>query len=109
MRTRYFSEDDGWSLDGPSITAVEHLDLIKDVLEKRGSIIVEHWYYRGASSPSRRIFDSIDEFTDYLENDCFAGDLLDIWCMHELCNRENVLLSAKCPDENGRVPSRGSY
>jgi hypothetical protein len=109
MRIRAFNESDGWSHEGPDITSPENLQKIKDTLNSKGSIIVEHWHYRGSTSPSRLIFDDYDEFLTYLNAEGHAGDIVDLWAMHDLCTRENVLLSAKCPDDEGRVPKTGAY
>ena len=48
MRTRFCSEDDGWTADGRKITAPEALDAVRRCLDADGPVIVEHWFYRGS-------------------------------------------------------------
>jgi len=108
MRTRYFSEGDGWSHDGTGITSTENLRTIRDTLNNIGTIIVEQWQFRDATGPSRFVFDDYDEFSDDLNDTCFAGDIIDVWSMPDLCTHEKTLLSAKCPGDEGRVPKVGA-
>ncbi len=109
MKTRWRNESDRWTLAVPRITEPAKLDAIREVIEKRGPIIVEHWYYRGASAPSRHIFEDYEAFTMYLNEECFAGDIIDVWDWSRACKTDNALASGKCPDAKGEAPEGGAY
>ena len=109
MKARFRSEADDWTDQGSKITEPDKLDAIRETLENRGSVIVQHWFYRGASAPDRRIFDEYEDFTTWLENETFAGDAIDVWNMADVCLNENLLAEGKCPDEEGLIPRRGAY
>ena len=109
MRIRDFSEADGWTSEGPKIDAPKNLEAIRRVLEKSGPIIVEHWFYRGASAPDRICFDDFEDFEEYLKTRAMAGDIIDVWNFADVCTRQNMIVSGKCPDDKGRVPTKGAY
>jgi hypothetical protein len=109
MKTRFRSDADEWIPDGRKITSPANLDMIRKTLEADGPIIVEHWFYRGASAPDRLVFDDFDAFNDYLNANAFAGDAIHIWSFAAVCKDDNELAYGKCPDENGLVPKRGAY
>lgn len=108
-KARWRAERDDWRSDGHKIVSSENLTAIRDVLENRGCIIVEHWLYRGASAPERRVFDDFDEFLNYIKTSTYGGDAVDVWSMHDLCTPQNRLAEGKIPDLDGCVPSRGAY
>jgi hypothetical protein len=109
FRTRFYSEDDEWTVKGSRITSKVNIDRIRQTLENEGPIIVEHWHYRGASSPDRFVFDDFDDFTTYLQENAFAGDAIHVWSFTVICKDDNTIASGKCPDEKGRVPRGGAY
>jgi len=98
-----------WSITGSKITSPENLEAIRDAIENRGSIIVEHWLFCGASAPNRVVFDEFDEFVEYIQTKTSGGDCLDIWLMHEHCKPENRFLEGMVPDEDGCIPEKGAY
>jgi hypothetical protein len=109
MKTRFRSDDDGWTTDGRKITAPEALDSIRRCLEEQGPIIVEHWFYRGSCAPHRSVFNDVEAFTEYLDAHASAGDSIHIWSFAAVCRDTNELASGKCPDDDGLVPLRGAY
>ncbi|MCM3873798.1 MAG: hypothetical protein ND895_24180 [Pyrinomonadaceae bacterium] len=108
-KARWRAEQDDWQPNGRKIASAQNLNAIRDVLENRGSIIVEHWLYRGASAPERKVFDDFEDFLDYLKAHTYGGDAIDVWSMHDLCTRQNRLATGKVPDLDGCVPSHGAY
>ena len=109
MKTRFFCEADEWVTDGVKITAPETLQAIRKVLEDEGPIVVEHWFYRGASAPDRIVFDDFDDFMEYLDSRASAGDAINVWSFAETCTQKNRLAHGKCSDHQGRVPKKGAY
>ncbi len=100
-------ESDNWG-PGASILAEDALARIRSVLEE-SPIIVEHWFYRGASAPERIIFDDYELFLAYVHTESRAGDTFNVWRFDQLCRDANMLAHGKLPDELGRVPERGAY
>jgi hypothetical protein len=109
MRIRFYSEADKWTTEGASIIATEKLDAIRKTLENERPVIVEHWFYRGACTPERRVFDDFEILMDYLTNEAFAGDAIHVWSFSATCRDDNALAHGKCPDDQGRVPKTGAY
>ena len=108
MQTRFRSQQDDWSQAGSKTNSPENLENIRKALEE-SPIIVERWFYRGASAPERAIFDDFEDFKNYMNSDFYAGDSIYIWKYSEVCNDANMIVSAKCPDEKGEVPKSGAY
>jgi hypothetical protein len=109
MKTRFFSDADGWATDGAKITAPENLQTIRRVLEDEGPVVVEHCFYRGSSAPERLVFDDFDDFVEFLENRSAAGDKINVWSFAGVCTQKNRLAYGKCPDDQNRVPKKGAY
>jgi hypothetical protein len=109
MKIRFYNDGDEWTTEGSKITEPENLQAIRKTLDDEGSVIVEHWFYRGSRSPDRLIFDDFDLFTQYLETKASAGDAIHVWSFAATCNDENELAYGKCPDDQGRVPKKGAY
>jgi len=100
-------ESDGWG-PWPSILAEENLALLRAALEET-LLIVEHWFFRGASAPDRHIFDDAEAFEAYLRTRTRPGDAIWVWRFDALCRDDNALTHAKVPDVDGAVPARGWY
>jgi hypothetical protein len=109
MKTRFRIEGDNWSPDGSKITEPAKLESIRRTLTDVGPIIVEHWFYHGASAPERLVFEDFDEFTAWLEAHTNAGDAIDVWSWTATCQADRRLAEGKCPDEQGLVPKGGAY
>ena len=109
MKTRFRNEGDDWQSGGLKITAPQVLNRIRECIESRGPVILEHRFYRGSSAPDHKIFSDFDELMEYLTSATFAGDAIYIWDFSGCCNDDNVLACGKCPDESGRIPKGGAY
>jgi hypothetical protein len=108
MKTRFRVERDNWTPEGSKITEPTKLETIELAL-KKGPILVEHWFYHGASAPEHLVFEEFDEFEAWLNEQTYAGDAIDVWSWAETCPRERILVEGKCPDEQGLVPKGGAY
>jgi len=109
MKTRFRSESDNWSADGTKITEPAKLDAIRRALMDEGPIIVQHWFYHGASAPERLIFDDFDQFQAWLNEHTYAGDAIEVWSWAAMCQPDRRLAEGKCPDDEGLVPKGGAY
>lgn len=99
-----------WKVDhAANFASPENLKAIRDALEHRGSVVIEHWIYCGGQAPRRMVFDEYDELIEYLKKEAHAGDIVDVWSLHDLINESNKLASGKCAAEDGSVPTSGSY
>ena len=98
-----------WTLEGPNVLDSANLEIIKETFEKHGSIIIEHWHFYGSRAPDRLILDDYEEFIEYLTENAIAGDIIDTWAMHEICNKDNMLVFGKCPNSEGLTPENGAY
>jgi hypothetical protein len=102
------NESDDWSKGGIDISSSDVLARIHGAIEKE-PLILEHWFYRGSTAPSRLIFDDYENFLIYLKSNARPGDHFFIWKYSELCRDDNKLLSGKYPDAKGRTPRGGAY
>ena len=107
MKKGNVSESDDWVQGGEMITSPEKLAKIAAVLD-RTILIIEHWHYRGARSPTRLFFEDQEEFLAYLNDHERPGDAFWAWPF-DLCNESNAIANGKYPDELGRVPLKGAY
>ncbi len=108
MKISYRVESDEWTTEGDKITSEENLQAIRHTVES-APIIVEHWVYRGSTSPHRFIFEDFEEFTEYLNRDACAGDLFYVWNYGEVCKDEKAVAHGKCPADDGCIPRKGAY
>lgn len=109
MKTRFYNESDNWTADGRAITSESNLDAVRAILRREGSVLVKHWLYRAATGPEYRIFDEYEAFIEFLIQETYAGDAIDIWSLWEICHPDKIRAQGKCPDENGLVPQGGAY
>jgi DNA-directed RNA polymerase subunit N (RpoN/RPB10) len=101
-------EPDDWTEDGKKILSDESVERIKKFLS-RGPIIVQHWYYRGASCSRVFGFDDFEEFEEHLDKNAVPGDAFDIWSFNEVCTQDKVITEGKLHDSDGCVPLKGAY
>ena len=102
-------DGNGWSTEGGNILSPDRLAAIRKVLEDKGPVILEHWFYYGSRSPDRIVFEDYDALTEYLNTKVGAGDALYLWDFVDVCRDDNTLTNGKYPDAEGRVPARGAY
>jgi hypothetical protein len=50
-------DGNGWSAEGRNILSAERMEAVRKVLEDKGPVIVEHWFYHGSRAPDRIVFD----------------------------------------------------
>lgn len=101
-------EPDEWTTDGAMILSEGSIAKIKSVFSK-GPIIVQHWFYRGASCPRVFGFDDFEEFEEHLNENAVPGDAFDIWSFNEVCTQEKVIAEGKLSDKDGCIPKKGAY
>jgi len=101
-------EPDNWTTEGSKILSDESMKKIMSALEK-GPIIVQHWFYRGASCPKIYGFDDLEEFQEHLNEKAVPGDAFDMWAFNEVCKQENILTEGKLNDVDGCIPKGGAY
>lgn len=109
MNSSYRYEPDDWRTDGPKINDSAQLQKMRLELDQRGPILLKHWHYRGAASPTHVAFDDYDSLVEYFEKHARPGDAFDAWALTELCDGIGSLAAGKYPDVDGCVPSRGAY
>jgi hypothetical protein len=64
--TMPLDDGNGWSTEGRNILSAERMSAIRKVLEEKGPIIIEHWFYYGSRAPDRFVFEDYDQFVEYL-------------------------------------------
>lgn len=107
---RFREPADDWRVDeSENLLEEKKIESIRRVLDSEGSIVIEHWIYRGSQAPKRRVFDDLEGFVGYLVESAHAGDIVDVWSLHSLITSSNRLVSGKCPADDGTVPRTGSY
>ena len=99
---------DNWVPHGRRIDATENLDAVRQCLE-RGPVILEHWFYRGASAPARLVLDDFQDYVEYIHTRANPGDAIHVWDFTALCRDDNSVASGKRPDSDGCTPEGGAY
>jgi len=100
---------DDWTTEGSRINDEPKLEAVRQELETRGPVIVKHWHYRGACSPSHLIFEYYEDYLEYLNSRAQPGDAFDVWSLYGLLGQLGSLAEGKFPDEDGTVPRKGAY
>ena len=101
-------EPDNWIVDGSKILAEDSVQKINAAVAL-GPIIVQHWFYRGASSPRVFVFDDFEEFEDHLKDHALPGDAFDVWSFNDTCKQDRVVTEGKLHDFDNCVPNGGAY
>jgi hypothetical protein len=109
VRTRWRNEAEQWTADGPNILAADNLQRIRAILDDEGPILVERAVYKGGGGREWRLFEELDAFRRYLEQETFAGDRIAIWSANQVLTDATIRVFGKCPDDNGQVPRGGAY
>ena len=98
-----------WSFDGENIKSPDALASIEHALEQSGPLLIQHWYFYGASAPDFFVINNYEDFIEHLGSKAKPGDAIDVWDISKQCKFENRLAGGKLPDEKGRVPKGGAY
>jgi hypothetical protein len=109
MRIRCKVEADEWTIYGPKITDPAIQKTLSDELENSGPVIVQHMHYHGGTLPTKMIFENFQAFGEYLRENAYAGDAIDVWSFEAVCTEATKIVSAKCPDDTGEIPTGGIY
>ena len=102
-------DGNGWSVEGRDILSAHRLEAIRKVLEDKGPVIVEHWFYYQGRAPDRLVFHDYEQLIQYLNKSARPGDAFYIWDFANVCRDDNALADGKYPDAEDRVPARGAY
>lgn len=101
-------EPDNWTTRGAKILSAESVTALRAALA-RGPVVLQHWLYRGASSPRVVAIEDYEEFETYLRENAVPGDAFEAWRFLECCRPELVLTQGKLEDSDGCIPSGGAY
>lgn len=103
-------EADEWTTEGSIFSVPENLEKLEKLIQEGKVLVAEHWHYRGSRCQDRIIVEDFDHFIDYLKDNAFAGDAIDIFDITDLWpKKDSPIISGKCPDQSGEVPQRGAY
>ena len=100
---------DAWVVTEKTITNPSLLERLAQMMAESSDVIVEHRFYRRSTAPYRFVCGNIDEFKEYLRTKAFPGDSFCCWAFEECCRDDNMILSAKMPNEKGETPVGGAY
>jgi hypothetical protein len=100
---------DEWVVDSDLSINPELLGRIRQRIEDVSAVIVEHRFYRAGSAPHRFVFDSYDALDTYLRERTRPGDSFYFWEYESCCTDANFMAHGKVPNDEGKVPRRGSY
>lgn len=100
------SDRDNWKIDKKGLLSESKLIAVKPYLDGTDCVILEHRHYRGASSPTRLVFDDYGELRAYLADHALPGDAVRLY---RYPTEDTLLVKGKIPDASGKIPEGGAY
>ena len=84
---------DEWTRDGARVTDEGNIARLRQIIEDRAPVIVEHRFYRGSRAPHRFVCDDTAQLVAYLKDETIPGDAWWFWAVDDVCRDDNAVLS----------------